>query len=1678
MRITKKGKRILSLVLALSLMTALMQPLSIPGRSEGLVGNAEQLSSDAGLSNYGANIGAVAQWNNVTSVLLASNHYESKGDVCGGVAVRLLPGKLAIVDYAYDEVSAVLWYKVDAAPGYTWPEEYANYHWVDAYTIRIVAQNGMTGVFDAEGNAVTELSMDIYDTPVLTADSSLQGSVEYQWQIEYKTGKWVDIYGENEKELTVTIGILASLLDSNDTVKVRCVSRTEEKSATSTEIAVKVNWNADGDSDETTAQQDPAASSDAPTLRSAAANEGVAATAEVEEYTVTITYKYENGEQAYEYFVGEVSPGETLAQKVIFPVIPGYAPYLNNERVDSLELNIIGNEVTEDILYEVVYKPTLVNVTVVIEHQNVYDDGYTPVETRVIQRLTGSYIETITEFADKYPGFYQLEHSKPEVASDGSTTVTIKFNRLYYLMRFDLGEGGYGVQPVYARIDTEVEVPEPRRPGYIFQNWKSYDGSTVNEVDGMAKFTMPAYACTVTAIWEATKVNYTVVYWKENADPNADGNYGYSYWTSEVVPSKAGEYVSGGNTVKDIKGENAVDDAKYFTYNDARTDKNVLVKGDGSTVVNVYYTRNSYTIYFYGKGDCAIPEHTHGTGCNSYLICGKENHTHDENCGDKILSCDMEEHAHSEACCTVPEHTKHTSECCTAVHTHSASCYTVTYKQYGYTVTLKLSAVQDDPTYNYGATTWDNGIVRTGWKNNYSYYIKLDGKWYKLSPSSGSGPLDLDKNTKLNGAVSCTKVHEHTDGTCTCDKGIHAHGNGNCSCPKPVHAHTDSCYKYSDCSEEVHTHTDACYNECTLVKHTHGNNCPTKNDGNYKVIRVITAKYEADIHDEWPTADHFKDLASWSGNGTTQSSRVVTMSKTWCDDKAGLIEVTANYDYTEYQLNYWFEDVNQTSTSTSSAPRVYNSTYGKYYVLSEKYSQTAYYGSTSTWGYKEITGMKAATTNSAQREEVDEVYTFNLYYNRIRYKLEFKNVDEVIHTENQVVFEKPLNYYLDEDGKYIDEIIPDYPEGKEVGAYEFAGWYTTPECFEGTEFDFASGKMPNGDLVLFAKWAPVKHNVTFYTSKDSATGKLKGKIGETVAVPHGSKINEQYIPEAPEDFENGQYSFDGWFYMDHGVEKAFSFADMTVTQELNVYARWISNKQINYIFHFELADGTVIADPVTGSGLAGETITVNAKGDTALYAGYQLGFFPNVKSHSIDLDIEDEDGLMEYRFVYTPVDAVPYAVYYVAETLKEGDDPSKYSTMVIDGKTYYIIAPTDEYEGNRKAYVVEQFKAVPGYLPDAYQKSSPIANGQTNEIIFYYTVDSTRAYYKVTHYIQNLDGTSWAEYRVSQSQGLIGKDYSAAPLDIPGYTYNGTTPGTLTSGTLTADGLELKLYYERNKYPYKFVYKVQGTEEVLYDSTADGTVETDLYEKIISHPAPDTYGIYDLVGNATQTLSIRIEDDPTNPKLNVLTFYYAEREVDIDYKLVGPDGTLYDENQTWGALTSFGESVKVTTGTVNGSTASAKSNVYKFIGWYSDPECNNFITSNATLVPAKEDGVTYYAKFEYDLTTLTIKVNGCVDRDQAFIFRVTGNDGVNLRVTVTENGSVTIHGLTIGKSYTVTMESWPWRYEVKDITSYNNASGTKNNSSITVVLGADGVVTYTVEQGNPWWLDGNSPRGN
>ena len=126
----------------------------------------------------------------------------------------------------------------------------------------------------------------------------------------------------------------------------------------------------------------------------------------------------------------------------------------------------------------------------------------------------------------------------------------------------------------------------PTKPGYTFDGW--YNGLT--KVENGATVTSPM---TLTAHWKAAEVSYTVIHWWENADDNE-----YSFHESETKTGFTGsktEAVEKSYTVdgKNIFGESVKD--KVFT---ATTIEQKTIKGDGSTIVNVYYKRKTYTMHF------------------------------------------------------------------------------------------------------------------------------------------------------------------------------------------------------------------------------------------------------------------------------------------------------------------------------------------------------------------------------------------------------------------------------------------------------------------------------------------------------------------------------------------------------------------------------------------------------------------------------------------------------------------------------------------------------------------------------------------------------------------------------------------------------------------------------------------------------------------------------------------------------------------------------------------------------------------------------------------------------------------------------------------------------------------------------------------------------------------------
>lgn len=389
---------------------------------------------------------------------------------------------------------------------------------------------------------------------------------------------------------------------------------------------------------------------------------------------------------------------------------------------------------------------------------------------------------------------------------------------------------------------------------------------------------------------------------------------------------------------------------------------------------------------------------------------------------------------------------------------------------------------------------------------------------------------------------------------------------------------------------------------------------------------------------------------------------------------------------------------------------------------------------------------------------------YYLYYTRNSYKLDFNSANVIVRS-NTIPYDKALSSYYFE---------PSYPTGiLEEGGYVFAGWYTDPGCTEAVAWDTA--KMPYNNTIFYAKWAPKNHTVKTFLTKEKI--EENDPIDTWDNVPHGTAVTN-----TPADPQNGAYVFVGWFYMDGNVEKAFDFS-MPVVKDLNLYAKWSSNTLVTYTIYYKSGD-TEIAEPTTGSALAGTTLTFEAKTGDELNEGYQSGYFPHTGSHSLTMDI---NGNNEFTFVYVAKEKVGYTVRY----LEKGTEK-----VLHEEKT----AKTSN------AIITEKFVQISGYAPDAYQKRLVLsATEAENVITFWYTKDDVHAPVQIVHWIQNIAGEGYTEYQSSTNlNGEIGQTYTGTPLTIPGFTYNAEKSNA--SGELTAEGLELNLYYDRVKYSYTVRY--------------------------------------------------------------------------------------------------------------------------------------------------------------------------------------------------------------------------------------------------------------------------------
>lgn len=1260
----------------------------------------------------------------------------------------------------------------------------------------------------------------------------------YQWQIQVGGDVWANIAGATGAELEVGYALVANLLYVG-TANIRCrVTGAAEEPVYSNTVTVQIT-------DETpvsapaqapkaptviseaepvgepviippqTAAEETPAPDAAPAADAAPANDltGNAAPASLADpapvndpapsddggeepyaqtFTITINYVDNKDQQIADPWTATVMAGSTYQSVVKSPVVVGYT-------AEQAEITVGGENIQEDQNFTVKYTPALVKFSVKHLRQNVSNDEYTQDgDPEIRNGNTGDAVgETLAKL---YPGFYSLKYDATvKIAGDESTVVEVKYDRYYYLINFNL-DGGYGVEPIYARYGAPVNVGNPQKPGYTFTGWSGEIPKTMPVIENPLSFT---------AKWQKGTAGFTVVFWYENAN-----DVGYSvagtFTPADVAPGT--QKSSGDYQNQSFEGR----DDKHFTYN---TDKveTVTVKGDGSTVLNVYYTRNPYTLKF------------------------------------RELDCD---------------------------------------------------------------------------------------KWF------------------------------------------------------------------------MHTHNDNCY----------------------KVIKTITAKYDADIHSNFPIKDGDKTI--WwvvpegcqsfvPGNnlGTidTMPGENITFEKKASESGA--------------KIYYYVETLNGEAGDTTHNGKNYK----QYKVVDLKYSTRV--SLTYAEEFHPITGFTQGDSDPYLPKDGKVKMKQNnyLYYTRNSYELSFYNYNaEVDGKGGSVQYEAPLSSYSFE---------PEYPDKLEKNAYVFDGWYTTSGCYEGSKADLSTLTMPASDLVLYAKWVPKTHTVTTYLTKEVLDN--NGQAIQTwTNVPHGTAVTD-----SPANPERKPYTFVGWFYIsDTDEEKAFDFS-MPVNRDLNLYAKWRADVNVDYVIHYQLENGTTIAEDTTGSALAGTTKTFAAKTFGMLNEGYQTGYYPMEGSHSIQMDIE---GTNEYTFVYVAREKVNYTVRYLERNTE-------------------TVLSEEKHEASSDAVITEKFVKIKGYAPDAYQKQLVLSADDTKNVLtFWYTKDETHAPLQKIHLIQNLTNDEYTEYQSSTNlNATIGTDYSETPLMLTGFTYNAGK--STASGTLSADGLVLKLYYDRNVYPYKFRFLVQGTTET---KVADPVTGSARYQARVTQGAKEVPG-YTLVLGTTNPQTIDIVAEEGNTAVNnVKIFYYVEDTVDIKYEVVGPDGC--------GTLDNYqNNTVKVVDGTPEGSTPTASAG-FKFVGWYKDKDCTQPVDEawieNNRITPQKTadlgngtmgyEAATYYAKFEYDVADLTINKQGwqAIDENQSFIFDVTGPNGYYKRVVIQGSGSVTIKGLKVG-TYSVTeVTDWSWRYKTAD--------GTANSIEHEIKPKDGFVFDFTNSRENGKWLGGDAYSKN
>ncbi len=1589
-----------------------------------------------------------------------------------------------------------------------------------------------------EGETIEKLILPENERARLTAECDpASDGIDYQWQIlaDPQNETWVNIYDGTSQQLALSYALVQSLLDASGSVYIRCKASLSGDSCVSSPVCVTMEYIAPIHDSASTAEIRQVRKN---AYRTAASETG-------DEKMVSIVINYLDGVSGlpiYSAYTGYVNVSqEAYKANVISPTYLGYAPKYNADnpaktlpdpssgqdfsalfpdKAETITLDIPVNYAGTEYVVNVYYFAIDVPYAVRFYFQNIHDDLYTEDVTKFTTALakTGTIIsnEKLAELAGNPIGFTKLYHYPEAVAADGSTVFECYYDRNYYMLKFDTN-GGYGTEPIYARYGTPFLVNEPVRHGYVFRGWErlNEDGTWKEEA---LPSTVPAESRTYRAIWETADTTYDVAYWLQNADDD-----GYSYIGTCEVEAKSDTTVTPANApeltaILPICGNHEPD---HTTHNDdcyahhakhyiLATEKNkdisITVKGDGSSVLNVYYTRKYYTLRFiYAKQNgstySVVGGSTYGFGNKNQLSYLQSNPNYNLN---EILDNrrvpdwgEIEELPTPKSLEGAPQGTAYVKG---TYQSGSTSYYYLEITaRYGADLTNLwpteevFGKVKVKNPSSHTANKADQNTDNDGW-GNYAYLAGWNGE-FKVQYS-----ISHDNST-IKG------LYQNLDDTV-----LFGSYNG------PT-------YNYPN-DRQIETQT------------TVGGAKVDSNACYFLAFFDNGANVSWSVPREWIYELFVPVLSHEVETGSELYDAIVAQSTN--PQGAGQIYTTddnVSYYYHNSQIYRLYKRVvtSDDNPSNGGVPAS-NSDNGQ--------TQTTLMG----FNFDEKDSTRYEQFKNKDTDDGRKSYTSRFFYKRDTFTIKLHNHGEVYNPPLKSPsreFESLMDDYMTNGGKLVE---PPYPKTLEENAYYFDGWYASPECVEGTHYVDGRGyKMPAVNVVLYAKWAPKTHTVKFFRTHadllryEADNSDLTAQPMHTYDVKHG-QVLDQHV-DTPSD---PYYSFGGWFYDYNGKRYAYTPLDTPVVRDLNVFAAWGSLSAQPYRIHYALdvpetesvwtglleaaasapkdnvtytvTDGTnvrtyvylasdgkfhrCIADDTEGFAYQGSTRTFTPKvGDpyNQLYANYNKGYYPTLASHSITMEYEESRENLQknvFTFTYVHKETVDYRVEY------------RYA----DTKQLIESVPTGGIKtaSTTDGVVTERFAPVQDYIPDAFFKRLILAveknekgeyvSASTNVIVFYYTKNSTSARYAVHYMLQNLGAETGFEtdangnflhYTESAAYtegiGTIGQKCEIPPQTFGGFTVLGTAlvfegktqkeevyyKNSCFTITVSENGTELYIFYTRKQQEFRVYHLLYGTDIRDLKSLSNDSKELlspieigyDQFGAKVTAAAKQIDG-KTCVSAQTQSIVLRANDDQ-----NYIIFYYSPMQTTIEYKVWKYGGGTLDRT-----LEVFNGEAKA----IEGSTATAKDG-YIFIGWYLDEACTQSVSDengtvngghlrpNANNLKRIPEVNVFYAKFLPINGSLTItREDGNKDESngtQVFVYKIQAVNDPDyvIYVTIRGNDSVTINDLPC-REYTVMQQNdWSWRYGDPE----QNVTVKDDNSA---------AVTFKDSASKENWLSGNSER--